>query len=78
MATKPQKKPAPGSKGTVLEVHKFGGASLADASSYRHAVDIIIEADGFEPRRVRFLLSKTETRELAIVLQRTGAAAGSR
>src|SRR5689334_10470386 len=45
MAGKPQKsrtkKPSGKSSGRPLEVHKFGGASLADAGSYRHAVEII-------------------------------------
>src|SRR5258708_32193518 len=29
------------SNATALEVHKFGGASLADAAAYRHAAQII-------------------------------------
>lgn len=37
----PKKSPTKKSQPKALEVHKFGGASLADASSYRHAVDII-------------------------------------
>jgi aspartokinase/homoserine dehydrogenase 1 len=37
----PKKSPSKKSQAKALEVHKFGGASLADASSYRHAVDII-------------------------------------
>jgi aspartokinase/homoserine dehydrogenase 1 len=39
---KPGKDPVKkAAKKASLEVHKFGGASLADASSYRHAVEII-------------------------------------
>src|SRR5260221_12083233 len=37
MSTKPPRK----SKATALEVHKFGGASLADAAAYRHAAQIV-------------------------------------
>jgi aspartokinase/homoserine dehydrogenase 1 len=37
----PKTSPTKKSQPKALEVHKFGGASLADASSYRHAVDII-------------------------------------
>jgi aspartokinase/homoserine dehydrogenase 1 len=43
--TKPSRRPAKKTpaprKSAALEVHKFGGASLADANAYRHAVDII-------------------------------------
>jgi aspartokinase/homoserine dehydrogenase 1 len=39
MARKPLRKPKTSKVG--VEVHKFGGASLADANAYRHAVDII-------------------------------------
>ena len=28
-------------KKTVVEVHKFGGASVADGAAYRHAVTIV-------------------------------------
>src|SRR4029079_5986105 len=45
MAGKPQKsrtsKASGRASGKPLEVHKFGGAPLADAGSYRHAVEII-------------------------------------
>jgi aspartokinase len=42
MPSKPPQKPVRKSKTSVaLEVHKFGGASLADAASYRHAAQII-------------------------------------
>src|SRR5262249_23149808 len=42
---KPSRKPSGAKKSAALEVHKFGGASLADANAYRHAVDIIMDRD---------------------------------
>src|SRR6476620_10708431 len=33
--------PAMSAKKTVVEVHKFGGASLGDGASFRHAVSIV-------------------------------------
>jgi aspartokinase/homoserine dehydrogenase 1 len=42
MPSKPSPKAVRKSKsGVALEVHKFGGASLADAASYRHAAQIV-------------------------------------
>jgi aspartokinase/homoserine dehydrogenase 1 len=42
MPSQPSKKAVRKSKSAVaLEVHKFGGASLADAASYRHAAQIV-------------------------------------
>src|SRR5882672_1805157 len=41
MPMKSPRKPLRKSSATALEVHKFGGASLADAPAYRHAAQII-------------------------------------
>src|SRR5215831_12227412 len=42
MPSKSPEKPVRKSKsGVALEVHKFGGASLADAAAYRHAAQIV-------------------------------------
>ena len=37
---------ATGGRRSALEIHKFGGASLADTAAFRHAVDIVRRRSG--------------------------------